>query len=511
MRTTGSLATLAVVVSAAVLWIPHLQSWGGAPFSRPDADIVFAYQALLLGGGAVQGDTAHHGYVYFLFLSWWYRLAYAFGALPAFRISDLSGVPDVIATFAQLVVVGRVFSVVLGIAFAVVFAFVLWRITRDRLVTLVVGIVFALGEGLAFQTIVLRTELVAMFLLVLAFAALLMAVSANASRAQVWLFLAGLFASLSYNSKVQVLFPLLALPILVSAFGESRNALAEGKSAPATSIRVALMILFLCATPGWIALVRKIGVLGSLSFVYVPAIIGYCLACIALYGRCFGIARRQQYAAVLSIYCGFGVGLALLFLHRHPALFAIDANPIEHMSGFLLQTDISASEPGRLGSAVPAIVTAVLRRIWVDWFGGGALQSPYRLSFWLSAGLTAALVALRLWKSALQVALLIALASFLNGVNSVRYGQAVTSYSIFVDPWIFLAIGVATAAVRSASPRRDVQIAITAFFVLTGVVIAHRNIEAGRRDWAQPAANICVQADGYLARDIAEAFRPLCR
>lgn len=511
MRNTAFLASVAVVVSAAALSIPHMQSWGGPPFSRPDADIVFAYQALLLGDGRAQGNTAHHGYVYFLLLSWWYRLAYAFGAVSIFRLSDLIFVPDVIAVFAELVVVGRMFSILLTIAFAVVFVTVAWRITQDRLVTLVLGFVFALGEGLAFQSIVLRTELLALILLLAAFAALLMAARANADAARFWLFSAGLFASLSYNTKVQMFFSLLALPILAIAFGQPRDSARNSELAPSRSTRVVLAILLVCATPGWLAVSSRIGAMGPLSLFYVPAIIAYCVACIAIYGRCFRIPTRDRYGAVFWIYCGFGIGLSLLFLHPHRGIFTIDANPLEHMSLFLLQSDIKTPDPNRLGSAAPAIVTAVLGHLWSGWFGGGALESPYRLFFWLAGGLTVVLVVLRQWRSALQATLLMGLATLLNGVNSLRYGAAITVYSIFVDPWILLAIGVAAAAVRKQSPRRDLYIAITAVLLVAAILVTQRNIESGSRNWVQPAANICVQANGYFQPGIAEAFRPLCR
>jgi hypothetical protein len=111
----------------------------------------------------------------------------------------------------------------------------------------------------------------------------------------------------------------------------------------------------------------------------------------------------------------------------------------------------------------------------------------------------------------MQTTLLIGLASLLVGVNGVRYGAATPAYSIFVDPWILLAIAVAAAALRKALLRRHVRAALTAVFLLAAIAISQRNIEAGSRDSAQPAANICAQADGYLAPDIAGAFRPLCR
>lgn len=509
--TASFLASVAAVVSVAVLAVPYLQSWGGSPFSRPDADLIFAYQALLLGDGRAQGDTSHHGFVYFLLLSWWYRLAGGLGAVSIHRLSDLAVASDVVSAFADLVVAGRMLSIVLGIAFAVVFVLILWRITRDRLVTLVIGLVFALGEGLAFQTIVLRTELIAVFLSLAAFAALLMAVQANARSAGWWLLLAGLFASLSYNSKVQILFSLLALPLLAIAFGQPRHPQDRSESTPDMRTRLAWTILFVAATPGWLAVLSKIGAMGSLSLAYVPALIAYGVACVAIYGRYFGISTREQYAAAFRIYCGFGVGLSLVFLHRHPEIFVIDANPLEHMSRFLLQGDIKTPEPARLGSAVPAVMAAVLARTWAEWSGAGLLESPHRLFLWLSAALTAVLAALRLWRPALQATLLIALASFLGGVNGVRYGAATAVYSIFVDPWILLALGVAAAAVREACPRRDLRMAISGVFLVAALVVSQRNIAVGARSWTQPAANICVQADGYFAPDIAKAFRPLCR
>ena len=52
----------ALAVAALVLVVPFIQAFGGDPFSRPDSDMDFSIQALMLSDGGVQRDIAHHGY-----------------------------------------------------------------------------------------------------------------------------------------------------------------------------------------------------------------------------------------------------------------------------------------------------------------------------------------------------------------------------------------------------------------------------------------------------------------
>jgi len=501
-----------LVVTIATLVIPYFQHWGGAPFSHPDADIVFSYEALLLGGGAAQGDTAHHGYIYFLLLSAGYRLAYVVNAVPVYSLSALRASSDQISAFADLVTVGRFFSLVTGLGFSIIFFLTVWRITHDWVVGLLVGIMFAFGQGLSAQTIVLRTELLATLFLWLTFAALYLAGRSSGWNTPLLLGLAGLFASLSYNTKVHVIFSLLAIPALTVAFGECYPAgigAARGWSAAKRHGLCAFLLMLVA--PAWMALLSKVGKLGPFSFAYIPAIIAYCTLCMIVYGRCFRVDCRQTYIGAVFVCFGFGAGLLLLFIRPHPAIFAIDANPIEHMALFLTQKDVATPDPNQLGSAASGILLAVGRHILAEWFGGGPFASPYRLLLWTTAGGVIILAVYRRWVPALQILLLLALTSLLVGIDDIRYGVASPVYSIFVDPWILLASGVTLAELRNVVVSRTGRIAVIGIAAVVAVMTIRYNITAGLADWTDSKEQICIQANGYLAKDIAAAFQPLCK
>ncbi|MBR1190576.1 hypothetical protein JQ558_17120 [Bradyrhizobium sp. AUGA SZCCT0160] len=501
-----------LAVTIATLVVPYYQRWGGAPFSHPDADIVFSYQALLLADGLPQGDTAHHGYIYYSLLSVVYRLAYLVNAVPIYSLSALRTSPDQLAAFADLVNVGRLLSLVTGLAFSTAFFLTVWRVTHDWFAALLVGLMFAFGQGLSAQTTLLRTELLATFFLWLTFVALHLAGRSSGWNTHLLLGLAGLLASLSYNTKVHAIFTLFAIPALAVVFGRSYltgvGVAREWSTAKLYRLQAALLVL---VAPAWIAFLLAVGKLGPLSYVYVPAIIAYCMLCMIVYGRWFSVDSRQTNIGATFICFGFGVGLSLLFIRPHPALFPIDANPIEHMAAFLVQKDVRTPDPNQLGSAATAIVSAIGKHIVVEWFGGNPLGSPYRLLFWITAGSAVILAIYRRWQVTWQFLLLLSFTSLLVGIDNIRYGAFASVYSIFVDPWILLAFGVALAQLRSVAVSRAAHMAVIAMAVVVAVVTTRQNVVAGMVDRTTPKQEICIQANGYLAKDIASAFEPLCK
>ncbi|MBR1157296.1 hypothetical protein [Bradyrhizobium sp. JYMT SZCCT0428] len=50
--------------------------------------------------------------------------------------------------------------------------------------------------------------------------------------------------------------------------------------------------------------------------------------------------------------------------------------------------------------------------------------------------------------------------------------------------------------------------AVIAMAVIVAMVTTRQNVVAGMVDRAAPKQEICIQANGYLAKDIASAFEP---
>lgn len=508
---TAAAAVAILLVSGLTLVIPYLQGWGGHPYSRPDMDLISSYQGLLLSDGAYQRDVSHHGYAYYLLLSAWYRLAHLVGAIPIGGFADWTASADKIATYGQAVVAGRAFSLVLGVVLSTAFLVSAWLLTRSRPAALIAGVLFALGEGNAFQTIGMRTELPASLFLLGAFLSLVKAARSLGWQAHGWLATAGFFSSLAYNSKLHALFALLALPVLAIAFGQVRDHRPSVTRALTTrQVALVLIALLLPVAPAWVMLLSSIGKMsGRLSFVYVPATIVLCACCVWWYGGIFHVSRRERVLAAAAVVFGFGAGLSLLFVKSHPLMFPIDANPLEHMSRYVLQGDVRTT-PDALGRSSGGMLLAALKHTWLLWFGGSPLATAYQLLLWTTGAGAIWLAFAGRWQPAARIALLIGLASLLYGISSIRYGDFSPVYWVFLDLWMFLALAILVAELIDLCGRPWRSTVVAAVAAMGAFVIA-KNIAAGTVDWTQPPSNICEQVDGVFPDAYAAVFHPLCK
>lgn len=503
---TVAVAGACAVVAAATLVVPYLQNWGGAPFARPDADIPFAYQALLIGDLQHQQEFSHTGYIYFVFLSIWYRVLDMVGVLPVSGFRELMDVPDKLAVYADLVQAGRAFSMLTAALFSIVVFAAILSHTKDYLVATIGGVLFAAGEGNAFQTIVLRTELLASFFAFLSFVALLRVTRETGYRALTWLFLAGLFASLSYNVKIHLAFTLAFLPLLAIAFG--REYVESGLSYSALS-RAQRIILALVLAPimlAWLVLLVRVGRLGPLSYIYVPATIVYCAICTIAYKQLYRVGKSDHLYGAIAVAAGFGCGIASLFLFYDRVLFYAAANPLEHMAQFVLQKGVQTTGTG-LAHDSGRLIGAVTNYAYSLVSGADMSANAYRLLIVVCGLGTILLAGLRRWRAAIQIALLVVLVVAQQSINSLRYTSPV--YSIISDPWMVFAFCLLLHELRSMGGRYW-RAAVLAPAVGVAYFVVDRNVHAASVDWTQPASNICVQANGYLPPNLAIIFEKIC-
>lgn len=503
---TVAVAGTCVLVAALTLVVPYMQNWGGPPFARPDADIPFAYQALLIGDLRPPQDFSHTGYIYFLSLSVWYRLLDIIGILPVSGLRELMAAPDKLAVYVDLVWAGRAFSMFIGAFFSATIFVVVLSYTKDYFVATIGGVLFAIGEGNAFQTIVLRTELLASFFAFLSFVALLSASPAIGYRALAWLFFAGLFASLSYNVKIQLIFTLASLPFFAIAFGRKHVDSGLSHKTLPRALQVILGLLLAPIIFAWIMLILRIGRLGPMSYFYVPATVAYCAVCTIVYRHLYNVGMSDHLYGSIAVAAGFGFGLASLFLFYDRTSFFVVANPLEHMAQYVLQQGIQTTakdlshDSGRLIWAVTSYAYHLVA-------GTDMSANAYRLLIAACVLGAVLLAALRRWLPAIQIALLVGLVVAQQSINSLRYTSPV--YSIISDPWMVFAFCLLVHELRSIGGRH-LKVAVLAPAVGIAYFVIDRNIHAASVDWTQPASNICIQANGYMSRDVAVIFEKLC-
>ena len=105
----------ALSLAALFLVIIYFAAYHGIyrPYTTtPDADLIYVYQSLLINDGRWQEYHDHTGYVYFLLLSLLTRILAWLGAIPVYRLSELTDPDQIEPAFAMLVYAGRWLSVV---------------------------------------------------------------------------------------------------------------------------------------------------------------------------------------------------------------------------------------------------------------------------------------------------------------------------------------------------------------------------------------------------------------
>jgi hypothetical protein len=201
-------------------WFPY---WRVA-----DMDFFVVYNAFLLNTPLSQEFFDHPGYLSILLLTYWLRAlhalglvqVHAFSAVPPLR--DAAGFAD---AWTQATRAGRVLSLIYALAFVLAFSYLLRALVRDWRVAALGGFMLAFSGGMAMQMRMLRTELLSAGLFIIA---LLMLMVAAARGPRAWrplvVGLASLLMTLAVLNKVQVLFLIGALPVLLIFVGPGRDA-----------------------------------------------------------------------------------------------------------------------------------------------------------------------------------------------------------------------------------------------------------------------------------------------
>ncbi len=198
-------------------WFPY---WRVA-----DMDFWIVYNGFLLNAHLPQEYFDHPGYLSILFLAEWLRALHGLGLV---NVISLTALPPVghLAAFNEAWTVaaraGRVLSLIYALAFVVTFAYLLRALVRDWHVALLGAIFLAFSGGMAMQMRILRTELLASGFF---YCALLMLLVVARRGASIWrpaiVGLASLLITLAMLNKIQIVFLICAVPLILLPFGPS--------------------------------------------------------------------------------------------------------------------------------------------------------------------------------------------------------------------------------------------------------------------------------------------------
>jgi hypothetical protein len=509
-----SLAAIALCMALSLLLVGFSMPY----WKIADQDLPLAYNALALNDGRPQEYFEHTGYLFHLLLAAWYRLLHWFGLLPVHALSELPPATDVPAfdqAWQRVVEAGRVFSLILGIAFVWVYAALMRRLVGDWRIAVMAAVALAWSGGLAMHIRIMRTELLSAGLITCALMLVLVAARSSTVRRAIYVGLAGLCASLAIITKVQALLPALAIPILALAFGQTVPAEereARGAARPWTVAAVAIALAVALAWPALSLLVqgmasatnhRPIG--GGLSGIYQWLIALWIAGAMLAYAVAYRVSVTDTVAAMTALAAGIALGLLSLDIRYHVENVIAVANPVEHMFPLAANsTRALLDQPQVLtGAFAWALAKGVAQSLALHSFVFSTSARPTVLLEWF-----AIIGAIVLWRRGerrlpLQVALLIATVWGLDAVFSLRSLQ--TPYFVYTDPLLILAAALVLAHLPELQSRRWAQHAAIALLLVT-VVWAHLEpVKAILRHDARQEACLWLPAYVTLVRF------PFCR
>jgi hypothetical protein len=332
-----------------------------------DADLNYTYRALSLNEGLDPRYLDHTGFTYELVLSWFARLAAMLGAIPAATLSDLRAYNPPAAAIASLVYATRVFSILLSLAFCGVFAWGIWRMSRNALLTASLTLAVAASGGLGYHTLAIRPELLSTLMVFVAFYAVCEAREGTVLRRYVMLGVSVAAAYLAFLTKQQALIPLLFLPVF-ALFAGTPIHLSERMTGPAGRARAVTVFLLAVIAALPFAVSHYVGVvlvrLTEFPF-YAWVLIAYVLGAVVLYGALFGRHWIAALHGVSAALIGAGAGFAVNFFHMSYEIADVNARFLDHMKKFSSMPDADFAG----GGGFSALLATTLQQV------GVALQS----------------------------------------------------------------------------------------------------------------------------------------
>jgi len=477
--------------------------------ANSDMDLVSVYQALLINSGQPLVPNPHTGYVYFLSLAVWFQVLDWLGLIVVHDMGGLLAVEDFDATYGALIVSGRWFSIFQAwVLVAIVYTGIRTLFDKQgkgRWAGLVLGAVFAVGGGgIAAQSVMLRTELSSMILILAAAMALVAAPKTTYRRGLLLLALSGFLVHAALMIKVQNIIVILFLPLLPLVFGwwERRSPVQSPPAALAWGIVAAAVV---------VAVPVAIGFLGALApgshGLYQGLIALFVIACAIIYGQLILGAARHGVIGIAAVAIGFFFAYGLsVFNDNWWTTFAV-VNFLERMSLYssaTAQGGGGSGSGGAIGNVAKSIaggfsiaevsrfVTERLRNI----------DCPFAV-FYALVPVCACVLALRgKWEAAVKAVYLCLMAGLIVAVFWVGRGFFNFLYAVYVETWVILAAAI---VLQAMAPRRLGLLALAGLLVVT-LNVSFRLMEPSAANQNPPKSACFIRGLTPLIYDKFDAY-----
>jgi len=307
-----------------------------------DQDILIIYDAFLQNDGLPRQITFHPAHLIVTALSTIYRALHDLGLLNSYSLSTLPPASDANAfnqAWTDVVRIARLLSLSIVMAYVTAFGFLLRRLVQDWRVAVLGMFALAYSGGIAMGVRTVKPELMSGALV--AIALLILLIAARSPRT-VWRPLlvgaAALSATLALDNKVQAIFLICALPVLLLPFGEPSDLDGYWSQRRAGWPLAALVVTALLAAAAATPLVYQ-GLFPGVAFPMMHLVFGAGVfnAMLAVwiglgmlaFGRLWRVPVKEGLAAAAALVGGIALGLLPLYIHREAISVATVINPID--------------------------------------------------------------------------------------------------------------------------------------------------------------------------------------
>lgn len=189
-----------------------------------DQDILLVFDAFLQNDGLPRQVDFHPAHLIVAMLSATYRALHGLGLLETYSLSTMPLASDVAAftrSWTSAVQIARLLCLLIVLAYVTAFAFLLRALVADWRVALLGTFATAFSGGIAMSVRTVKPELLSGAFFSIALLILLISARSPRMTARPMLIgIAAFFATLAMDNKVQAIFLISTLPVLLLPFGE---------------------------------------------------------------------------------------------------------------------------------------------------------------------------------------------------------------------------------------------------------------------------------------------------
>jgi hypothetical protein len=331
-----------------------------SPYWRvADQDILLIFDAFLQNDGLHRQIDFHPAHLIVAMLSATYRTLHSLGLLETYSLSTMPPASDVAAftrSWTNAVQIARLLCLFIVLVYVTAFSFLLRVLVQDWRVALLGTFAIAFSGGIAMSVRSIKPELLsgAFF----AIALLILLISARSPRLATRPILIGVgafLATLAMDNKVQVIFLITTLPVLLLPFGEPSQRGGFWVQRRAGWALAASAMLAVLAAMAVAPLVRQ-GLFADEALLTMRRVFGTGVFQVMLivwiasgmltFGLLWRVPLAEGLTAAFSAVAGIALGLLPLYFYRATSSIAKVISPLDALYYFVAPGDLQCGAAG---------------------------------------------------------------------------------------------------------------------------------------------------------------------